>query len=1761
METDNFYIEKKCLFKKTVKNKCKLFFLFLILLLYIVTPGYLQAQTTPSQRQVARQFTFDFRTPPCYGYLEYLPENYNSQPNTQFPVVIFLHGVGECGNGTSQIWNVANSGPPMMVKNGRNFPFILISPQSPPNEWWQPSTINKLVDYVVKTYRIDQNRIYITGLSYGGYGTWGYAGAYPDKIAAAVPICGCGTTNKAPGMKNLSLWAFHNNEDNIVNSVCTTTMIDEIKKAGGSPLMTLYPKFGHDAWTATYNDQKMWDWLLKQSKYGEITNISPVANAGSNATITLPTTTLTLKGTGSDQDGSIVSYLWTKQSGPTLVLENAATANVTLKSLVAGTYVLRLTVTDNLNDKGYDEVTVIVKPEVVNQAPVANAGADQKITLPVNQTNLEGAAVDNDGTIASYLWTKKSGPEATLSSLTNPTLSLSNLLEGTYVFELQVTDDDGATDLDEVAIIVNPAIVNQAPEANAGTDKQINLPTNTINITGSGSDSDGEIVSYLWTKKSGPSATLGNTDNSTVSLSDLMAGTYVLQLTVSDNKGEIGQDEMSLTVLPEEINQAPLVYAGVDKNIYFPDNSLTIKGTASDPDGSVVDYLWTKQSGPSVTLSFTKTIDLQVTDLLEGYYVFRLTVTDDDGAIAYDEIRVHVIKINAKPVVNAGEDIILTLPENDTTLTGSASDSDGTIASYLWRKMSGPEVTLLDSLHSNLALADLEAGEYIFRLITEDNEGELAWDEVKITVNTVYQNRIPIVSAVADVYIHLPDNDTILTGSAYDPDGTITSYLWRKISGPAITLEDTIHATLNLTALTEGAYLFRLFATDNQTAVGWEDVEVVVSPENLEPTVSAGDNIELYLPISSTNLVGAANDPDGTITSYQWTQISGPKTSTITNAERSASTVSGLIEGTFVYRLTVNDNDNASKWDEVRVIVFPDSSNKVPVANAGLNKNIILPINSVNLVGSGSDSDGSIVSYTWSKISGPNVTIVNANKSTVSLSNLLEGSYVFRLEVKDNKNARDADDVSVVVSPSTSNQKPTASAGTNRIITLPTNTITLKGTGSDPEGGKLTYNWTQRSGAAASLINFNSPNVTIENLVAGTFVFRLTIADEGLASDWDEVTVTVHSEITNEAPTAIAGEDIIVTWPRRTSMLYGSGSDADGAINYYKWEKISGPEVTTEESNNNSTLELSQLNLGEYIFRLTVKDDKGASAYDDVKVIVNEENRAPVVNAGPDRSLTLPQNSLDIAAVASDDDGNVVSYHWSKRSGGNATLTNENSAIVTITNLAEGSYVFRILITDNEGATAFADVAVIVSPASVNQAPIANAGKDISLFLPQNSISIVGAGSDPEGTILSYHWEKKSGPSATLANVISSTLTASDLLEGVYIFKLTVIDDKEASGSDEVKVVVYPPKNELPVAHAGEDITITLPDNEVVLEGTGEDIDGTITSYVWRKIEGPSFSSPEMDKSVLHLSDLKEGTFIFRLTVTDNDQGSGYDDITVNVVVKAKNQIPVASAGEDLVLTLPENNVVIYGSADDPDGSISSYLWTKEDGPSATIINASSATVEFRDLIEGKYIFKLTVTDNELATASDLITINVNRVNKAPTANAGADFSQSMEETQISLIGDGVDVDGTIIQYLWEQLSGPPVIIENPSEANAYISEFAPGTYKFQLRVMDNDSALAYDELIVNVEEAVSKGITPPKIVTPNGDGKNDIWFIEGLGNLTYEVVIVNSRGMKVFEANPYQNNWDIVKDGGASNDGEYYYILKCNETKEIKRGAIRVIH
>jgi predicted esterase len=808
------------------------------------------------------------------GFLEFRPTDYSVGKH---PLIIFLHGVGERGNGTTDINLVTANAIPRFCANGATMrftaggqtsSFVVLSPQLyTAYGSWPDFYFQEMLKYAKANLNIDTNRIYVTGLSLGGGGTWRAittSVSDDNQIAAAAPVCGtqdeidanfCSTI----GGTHLPVWAFHCYDDGTVPvnatyhaQVLASQCSPSITPA---PLFTIYQSGGHSgAWIYAYDtghitttlyggssytaNPNLYEWLLSNSRS---TSTSPIVNAGSNQSITLPTNSVTLTGTGSGTKGAVISnYNWVKTSGPAGgSITNPGNASTTVTGLLQGVYIFTLTVTDNNGLSSSSSVTITVNA-IGTVSPVVNAGVNQVKTLPGNTASLSGSVTAGPGAnIVSYLWTQTSGPAA--ASIWSPTTvntGVGSLVAGVYVFSLKATDNYGLSGTGSMTVTVNPAVTISQPTATASpATQQISLPSNTATLSGSGTSTNGAAIqSYLWAQTSGPSTgVIASPNSATTTVSGLVQGVYTFSLTVTDNNGISASTIITITVSATANGTLPpVVNAGVNQVKTLPYNTASLSGTATAGSGaSIVSYLWSQTSGPAVASIWSPSnAATGVGSLVTGTYVFTLTAKDNSGLTGSSNITVTVNATqgaNQPPVANAGSNQTKILPVNTATLSGTGTGMNGaTIVSYSWSQASGPNTsTIVSPASASTSIGNLVTGVYTFTFTVKDNNGLSASANTTVTVLAAIA-AAPVVNAGVNQVKTLPYNTASLNGTATVASGsTIVSFAWTQSSGPAAaSIWNPNAGSTGVGSLVPGVYVFTLTALDNNGLSGSSSLTV-----------------------------------------------------------------------------------------------------------------------------------------------------------------------------------------------------------------------------------------------------------------------------------------------------------------------------------------------------------------------------------------------------------------------------------------------------------------------------------------------------------------------------------------------------------------------------------------------------------------------------------------------------------------------------------------------------------------------------------------------------------------------------------------------------------------------------------------------------------------------------------------------------------------------------------------------------------------------
>jgi predicted peptidase len=198
-----------------------------------------------------------------YQYYISLPENYEFENRKSWPVILYLHGMGQRGDDLDQ---VKENGPLRRIEDGVKLPFVIVAPQCPNDSWWDTDNLKSLLDHIKAAYSVNDERVYLTGSSMGGAGTWALANSYPECFAAIAPVCGFFTPGDPGRFKGLPIWCFHGAMDDFVPINDSLRMVAWIREHGGHVRFTVYPDTGHDSWRETYSNPELYEWFLEHKR-------------------------------------------------------------------------------------------------------------------------------------------------------------------------------------------------------------------------------------------------------------------------------------------------------------------------------------------------------------------------------------------------------------------------------------------------------------------------------------------------------------------------------------------------------------------------------------------------------------------------------------------------------------------------------------------------------------------------------------------------------------------------------------------------------------------------------------------------------------------------------------------------------------------------------------------------------------------------------------------------------------------------------------------------------------------------------------------------------------------------------------------------------------------------------------------------------------------------------------------------------------------------------------------------------------------------------------------------------------------------------------------------------------------------------------------------------------------------------------------------------------------------------------------------------
>ncbi|XP_058437996.1 dyslexia-associated protein KIAA0319 homolog isoform X1 [Marmota monax] len=470
------------------------------------------------------------------------------------------------------------------------------------------------------------------------------------------------------------------------------------------------------------------------------------------------------------------------------------------------------------------------------------------------------------------------------------------------------------------------------------------------------------------------------------------------------------------------------------------------------------------------------------------------------------------------------------------------------------------------------------------------------------------------------------------------------------------------------------------------------------------------------------------------------------------------------------------------------------------------------------------------------------------------------------------------------------------SAGDNLVVTLPQDRVELKASvvPAPPAETTYKYEWSLISHPAdyqGDIEQGHRPTLHLSQLSAGLYTFKVAVSGEKASGEgFVNVTVKPAGRV-NLPPVAVVSPQRQKLAPLTTAALIdGSGSTDDSEIVSYRWEAVSGP-LAGQHLSDAPVLRVANLALGNHTVRLTVTDSDGATNSTTATLTVGSAvDHPPVANAGPNQTMTLPQNSITLNGNQSSDDHQIVLYEWSLDPSSwskEVAMQAPQTPYLHLSALQEGEYAFRLLVTDSAGQQSTAVVSVVVQPGN-NRPPVAVAGPDKELVFPVQSATLDGSRSSDDHGIVRYHWEHIGGPSAVeMENVDRAVATVTGLQVGTHLFRLTVADQQGLSSTSTLTLAVKKESNSPPRARAGGRHVLVLPNNSITLDGSRSTDDQGIVSYLWvRDGQSPAVGDviDGSDHSVaLQLTNLVEGVYTFHLRVSDSQGASDMDTATVEV--------------------------------------------------------------------------------------------------------------------------------------------------------------------------------------------------------------------------------------------------------------------------------------
>jgi hypothetical protein len=950
------------------------------------------------------------------------------------------------------------------------------------------------------------------------------------------------------------------------------------------------------------------------------------------------------------------------------------------------------------------------------------------------------------------------------------------------------------------------------------------------------------------------------------------------------NDGVTNSSPATISLVVTQIYSPPTAYSQTLTNL--ENTALPVTLSASDPQNDPLTYSILTQPSHGTLSGTAPNLVYQPATNYVGNDAFTFRANDGISNSATATISITIKAVDEPPMVSAGSNQLVILPDNTVNLNGTVTYAEfpGTVDTVIWSQVSGPgTVTFSDASSTTTTATFSTNGVYVLQLYASDSHLSASND---LTVTVVAP---PVVNAGPETTNTFPGSIT-LQGTATDngPPFGILNLNWSEVSGPGTVIFSNPSATNSMaTFSTNGIYVLRLTA-DNGVATNNSDVTVI---ENMPPAVNAGAN---FLTNGLDAMLNGSVSDDGLPSGYlavQWVQSAGPGTATFSAPTSTNTAVSVNQAGVYVFNLIATDGAGTNSSEVDVTFDLP------PVVTAGPEQTVNFAT-VVSLAGAASSDflPYNILDTVWSQVSGSGTaTFAEPTLTNTTVTFDQPGVYDLRLTADDGF-ATNYADVTIQV-----HAAPIVSAGSNQVSAVGS-AVTLAGSFVDDGlAGPATAQWTQISGpVAATIANPAATNTVVTFSQDGIYVFGLTVTD-GLTNGSAQVTITAVAS----PGVAVATPSLLINWPAHQVTLNGTvtadGLPSGGTLTA-TWSQLSGlPAAMLSDPAQSQTLNGSPVSLpsssiatfnssGVYEFQL-VASNQGGIAQANVVVTVNQP---PVVNAGIAQTNLFPA-AAQLSGTVTDDGlplGGHLTWSWSVVSGpgtvtfNNAALTN---AIATFSQ--SGLYVLQLTASDS-AAVSSSQVMIIEDTAPTVRLATNN------VLTVTNEALLTGTITDdglPPGAELTATWSEVSGPTAVtfnpaiqtsplsgvpVTNVVQSTATFS--VAGTYVIGLTA-DDSFAANSATLSLSV---NSTIPVVSAGPDLYLGGVPATTTLEGEVTDAilpAGATLSQQWSVVGGPgtvTFGSPTSPVTTATFT--TNGIYVLQL-VGSNGQSQSTNMVEVRV--------------------------------------------------------------------------------------------------------------------------------------------------------------------------------------------------------------------------------------------------------------------------------------